>query len=448
VIAAVMTMAGSDPIAGAGIQADLKVFTALGVYGISVITAITAQNTSGIQQSWPLSSDLVAAQIDSVLSEAKVEVWKSGMLANADIVQVVSQKYKEYNPRILVIDPVIEASDGTALLTPDGIQALKEDLLPLAYLVTPNIKEAEILSGIEIRESAAMREAAQKIYQLGVKNVLVKGGHLSGPAIDLLYDGKDFREYSSSRLSREVHGTGCAFASAIAAELAKKHSLMGAVTVAKEYISFLLEHSFTWGGKKYLMAHPIDLPREIQRYSLVQQMTEALELLREGAIGSLIPEVQSNLGMALPDAKDLEDVAAVPGRIIKLDKSITWIKPPAFGASQHIAQIILTVLRYSPSKRAAMNIRYAPDIIKTAEQLNYTIGSFSREQEPDRIRDQEGKSLAWGVAQVIEQLGMVPDLIYDTGGWGKEAMIRVIGTDAKDVAHKVLALHRAWVNKG
>src|SRR3990167_8606538 len=220
-IPVVMTIAGSDPIAGAGIQADLKTFSALGVYGVSVITAITAQNTSGIQRIMPLSPDLVASQIASVLMEAEVQVWKTGMLATAEIAGVIGQKLQEYGPTILIIDPVLKAGEGTPLLTPEGIKALKEVLLPCAYLVTPNIGEAEILAEIEINDPAGMKEACRKLYQLGVKNVLLKGGHLPGPAIDLLYDGKDFREYFSERIHKDAHGTGCTFTAAIAAELAK-----------------------------------------------------------------------------------------------------------------------------------------------------------------------------------------------------------------------------------
>jgi len=441
-IPVVMTIAGSDPIAGAGIQADLKTLTTLGVYGVSVVTAITAQNTSGIQRIMPLLPDLVASQIDSILMEVETQVWKTGMLATAEIAGVIGQKLQEYGPKILIIDPVLKAGDGTPLLTPEGIKALKEVLLPCAYLVTPNIGEAEILAEIEINDQAGMREACRKLYQLGVKNVLLKGGHLPGPAIDLLYDGKDFREYFSERIPKDAHGTGCTFTAAIAAELAKGKGLIEAVSIAKEYISSLLHHGFAWRGDKYLMFHSFPLLREAQRYTLVQEILAALELLQGEAIGDLIPEVQSNLGLALPDACGVEDVLAIPGRIIRLGKSITWIKPPAFGTSQHIARIILTVLRYDPQKRAVMNIRYSPEIIRAGEQLKLRIGSFSRDQEPGEIKDQEGKSLEWGVSRAIEELGMVPDLIYDTGGWGKEAMIRVIGKDARDVASKVIALHK------
>lgn len=440
-----MTIAGSDPVAGAGIQADLKTFSALGVYGVSVITAITAQNTSGVQRIMPLPPDLVVAQIDSVLTEGKIEVWKTGMLANADIAQVIGQKIKEYGPKMLIIDPVLKAGDGTTLLPPEGIKTLKKVLLPLAYLITPNIREAEVLTETKINNQAGMREACRKIHQLRAKNVLLKGGHLPGPAIDLLYDGKDFREYFSERIPKDAHGTGCTFAAAIAAELAKGKGLGEAVATAKEYISSLLRHSFAWREDKYLMFHSFPTLMEAQKYTLVQEILAALELLKEEGIGALIPEVQSNLGLALSHARGVEDVLAIPGRIIRLEHSITWLKPPAFGASQHIAKIILTVLKYDPNKRAAMNIRYSPEILRAGEQLKLKIGSFRREDEPCGIKEQEGMSLEWGVTRAIEDLGVVPDLIYDTGGWGKEAMIRVIGKDSKDVASKVIAIYKEWL---
>jgi hydroxymethylpyrimidine/phosphomethylpyrimidine kinase len=441
----VMTIAGSDPVAGAGIQADLKTFSALGAYGLSVITAITSQNTSAVQRIMPLPPDLVASQIDSVFMEAEIEVWKTGMLANAEIVEIVAQKIKEYGPKKVIIDPVFMAGEGTPLLTAEGIECLKKNLLPLSYLVTPNIAEAGVLAGTEVKDPAGMREACRKIHQLGPKNVLVKGGHLPGPAIDLLYDGKEFRELFSERLPRDAHGTGCTLSAAIAAELAKGRDLGEAAAIAKTYISDLLNHGFAWRRGKYLMFHASPLIKNSQRYTLVQEMLEGLEVLKTEEIGHLIPEVQSNMGIALPDARGVEDVLAIPGRIIRLDKTITWIKLPTFGASQHIAKIILTVLKYDPHRRAAMNIRYSPEIIRAGEQIGLKIGSFSRDKEPGEIKDQEGKSLEWGVSWVIEELGVVPDLIYDTGGWGKEAMIRVIGKDAKDIVSKVIALHKAMM---
>jgi hydroxymethylpyrimidine/phosphomethylpyrimidine kinase len=243
-----LTIAGSDSGGGAGIQADLKTFGALGVYGMSVLTALTAQNTLGVQGIFELPPEFVAAQIDSVLSDIGADAVKTGMLANAAIIEVVAERLQHYVIPALVVDPVMVAKSGDPLLREDARHVLIERLLPLATVVTPNLHEAEVLAGIKIATTEGMREAAQRVHAMGPDWVVVKGGHLadSDEAVDLLYDGKEFREYRSPRVeTRNDHGTGCTFASAIAAGLAKGLSVPEAVSQAKEYLDRVLRASAT-----------------------------------------------------------------------------------------------------------------------------------------------------------------------------------------------------------
>ena len=235
----VLTIAGSDSSAGAGIQADLKTFFARGVYGMSVMTALTAQNTIGIQGIFNVPSNFVALQIDSVMSDIGAHVWKTGMLVNKKIINVVVDKVNQYKIKYLVVDPVMVAKGGDKLLKADAYNLLINKLIPRAYVVTPNRSEAEILSGISIKNLADVKKAAYKIHQLGVKNVVIKGGHLNNSffAIDTLFNGKEYFTYSTKRIiTTHTHGTGCTFASAIAAELAKKVKLKQAVLIAKNYV--------------------------------------------------------------------------------------------------------------------------------------------------------------------------------------------------------------------
>lgn len=235
----VLTIAGSDSGAGAGIQVDLKTFFARGVYGMSVITALTAQNTIGIQGIFNVPPNFVAEQIDSVMSDIGAHVWKTGMLANKEIVNVVVNKIDQYKIKYLVVDPVMIAKGGKRLLEKDANNFLIHKLIPRAYVVTPNRFEAEILSGISIKNLTDVKKAAYKIQCFGAKNVVIKGGHLNNSffATDTLFDGKDYFTYSSKRIkSNNTHGTGCTFASAIAAELAKKNRLKKAVSIAKNYV--------------------------------------------------------------------------------------------------------------------------------------------------------------------------------------------------------------------
>ncbi|MBI2862391.1 MAG: bifunctional hydroxymethylpyrimidine kinase/phosphomethylpyrimidine kinase [Chloroflexi bacterium] len=251
-----MTIAGSDSGGGAGIQADLKTFAALGVYGTSAITAITAQNTQHVIKVLELPPELVAAQIDAIVLDIGADAVKTGMLANAAIIQVVAEKVREHKLPNLVVDPVMVAKSGDRLLREDAVDALRQLLLPLATVVTPNLPEAEVLVGRKLESMADRRWAAQQIVALGARSVVVKGGHGEGPAVDLLYDGREFREFTAPRIAtNNTHGTGCTFGSAITAWLAKRASIEEAVGRAKEYLTATLQHAYPLGQGKGPVNH-------------------------------------------------------------------------------------------------------------------------------------------------------------------------------------------------
>ncbi|MHA2400032.1 MAG: bifunctional hydroxymethylpyrimidine kinase/phosphomethylpyrimidine kinase [Promethearchaeota archaeon] len=240
----VLTIAGSDSGGGAGIQADLKTFSARGVFGMSAITALTAQNTLGVQDIFEIDPQFVGVQIDSVMSDIGTDAWKTGMLANAEIIEVVADRARKYRVERLVLDPVMVAKGGDTLLKTEANDALISELVPLAHIITPNHHEAQVISGISIKSVADVRKASELIYNMGVKNVVIKGGHLpdKNKAIDTLYDGKRFVEFHAPRIdTRNTHGTGCTFASAIAAELAKGTNIKKAVHIAKAYLTAAIQ---------------------------------------------------------------------------------------------------------------------------------------------------------------------------------------------------------------
>ncbi len=244
-----MTIAGSDSGGGAGIQADLKTFAALGVYGTSVITAVTAQNTlkvTGIQE---LSTNIIASQIDAVMEDIGANAAKTGMLSSPDIIDVVACKIEAHSIPNLVVDPVMVAKSGDRLLREDAIQSLRDRLLPISTVVTPNIPEAEMLVGHSIESMDDIHKAAKEIASMGASNVVIKGGHLSGPAVDLLYYDGLTREFAQPRLETEnTHGTGCTFASAIAAYLAQDRGVEQAVYHAKEYVTEAIKAAYPVGS--------------------------------------------------------------------------------------------------------------------------------------------------------------------------------------------------------
>lgn len=233
----VITIAGSDSGGGAGIQADLKTFGANGVYGTSAITAITAQNTVGVQAILGVPLDVIEAQIDSVFTDIGTDAVKIGMLGNVDTINLVADKIVEYSLDNVVLDPVMIAKGGDRLIEPDAIQAMITRLLGLATIVTPNLPEAAVLLNRSVDSLDDARQAAIDIMSMGPKNVVVKGGHLIGAAVDVLYDGNSLIEFESLRLdTQNTHGTGCTFSSAIAANLAKGMSISSAVKQAKDYV--------------------------------------------------------------------------------------------------------------------------------------------------------------------------------------------------------------------
>jgi hydroxymethylpyrimidine/phosphomethylpyrimidine kinase len=435
----VLTIAGSDSGGGAGIQADLKAITLLGGYGMSVLTALTAQNTVGVQAIHEVPVPFIGKQIDSVLSDIGADAIKTGMLSSKEIVEVVAKKIEHYGVEKVVVDPVMISKSGAHLLRKDAQKALIKRLIPLAYVVTPNLFEASVLTGMEINSLDKMREATIQIWSMGAKNVVVKGGHLKGKAIDTLYDGANFAEIEAPRIKvKHTHGTGCTFASAIATLLARGESIPNAVRRAKDFISMAIRFGLDIGrgtGPTNPFAYAL---KEMERYPVVQELKRAVAMLKEGKVGHLIPEVSSNLGYALPYALGNEDVAAFPGRIVRLKDSIITSSDPEFSASRHIANIILTVMRFNPEYRSAMNIRYSTENVAQLEGKGFLIGHFDRRLEPKKIKEREGSSLEWGVGEVLRKMRRIPDFIYDKGDVGKEPMIRVLGRNPMEVVQKVL----------
>jgi hydroxymethylpyrimidine/phosphomethylpyrimidine kinase len=243
-----LTIAGSDSGGGAGIQADLKTFSALGAYGTSVLTAITAQNTRAVTAVFELPTEIVAAQIDAVVSDIGADAVKTGMLSSSELIRLVATKVREHGLRPLVVDPVMVAKSGDRLLREDAVVALREELIPLATVVTPNLPEAEVLAGRTVETLDEMRAAAEAIVGIGARSVVVKGGHRQGDPIDVFFDGERHVELPARRIeTTSTHGTGCTLASAIATFLARGEPLEAAVRGAKEYLTAAIEHAYPIG---------------------------------------------------------------------------------------------------------------------------------------------------------------------------------------------------------
>jgi hydroxymethylpyrimidine/phosphomethylpyrimidine kinase len=243
-----LSIAGSDCSGGAGIQADLKTFSAHGVFGMSVVVAVVAENTSRVIGFQDVRPDIIRAQIDAVFEDIEVDAVKIGMLSCAETMIAVAEKLKEYKPSWVVADPVMYAKNGCPLMDPGSIETLMEVILPLADVLTPNIPEAEKITGMTIKNLGDMRRAAEAIGGMGPRNALVKGGHADGDAIDVLFDGKELIQFSEQRIeTKNTHGTGCTFSSAIASNLALGMTVEEAVRHAKRYVTDAIKYAVPIG---------------------------------------------------------------------------------------------------------------------------------------------------------------------------------------------------------
>ncbi len=442
----ILTIAASDSGGGAGIQADLKTIAVMGEMGMSVVTALTAQNTSGIQAVQKVSGEFIGKQLDSVFSDMGADAVKTGMLVDAQVVEIISQKLKEYKIKKLIVDPVMASKKGDELLSSEGRKVLIDQLLSLAFLVTPNLAEASLLWGDEVKSLQEMKKAARVIRRMGPENVLIKGGHLSGEPVDLLFNGKEFFEFSSPRIGNtNPHGTGCTYSAAISVEIAREKPLCQAIENAKEFIGRAIKYSFQ-PGQGYSVTNPYAATfREMEKSKIISRIEEAITTLKERKIGFLIPEVQSNLGYALPDAESVNEIAAVPGRIIRFKDSVSTLSFPEWGASAHVAKIILAVMRHDPRFRSAMNIKYSPEIIDKCCRSGLQVESFDRREEPGELKEKEGSTLSWGVETVLRRKKSVPDIIYDKGEMGKEPIVRILGKDPREVVDKVIKIAQLLV---
>lgn len=437
----VLTIAGSDPSGGAGIQADLKTFAAHRLFGLSVITSVTSQNSKGVRGRHDLPPEVVEEQLRAILEDGRPAAVKTGMLGNEALVECAARILKKSRIKNLIVDPVIRSTNRKVLLSKKGVQALKEKLFPLALLVTPNIPEAEEISGVRIRKASDRIRAARAILKTGAKNVLIKGGHLKGKPEDFLYDGKRSRVFAAERIPAQgLHGTGCVLSAAIVSALAQGMDISAAVEQARNFIQEAIAGG---AGQGMGSVEPLaSLYKTQERYDLIHRAAAAVERLREMRIGHLIPEVQSNIGLAISGAVGPEDVIAFPGRIIRRGEEIVTVAAPRFGASRHVAKIVLTVMAFDPSWRAVMNIRFSSSILDACRRLKFKIASFRREDEPTLVKQLEGSSLEWGTEKAIRESGCVPDIIYDLGGQGKEEMIRVLAEDVDALVEKILKIHR------
>ncbi|MEM0448628.1 MAG: bifunctional hydroxymethylpyrimidine kinase/phosphomethylpyrimidine kinase [Methanomassiliicoccales archaeon] len=428
----VLSIAGSDSIGGAGVQADIKALSSLGVHATTVITCVTSQNTTKVSAIFPLPVEHVLSQLEAVLTDAKISSIKMGMLYSQEIASAVAARLRpERLP--LVVDPVLAAGVGDSLHTHGLLRTLKEEVFPLAWIITPNRYEAEALLGKKIRNLTEARRACHSLMEMGPRSVLLKGGHFTGKkVVDLLCIEGEIKEIKATRLEVRPHGSGCNLSSYIAGHLALGLGLEEAVVASRALIQDALSAAYSVGQGLKVLDSLSSLKREALRYQTLVQLKEGVDALIPKLERRWIPEVGMNFAYALPRARYIEDVVAIEGRIVASGDKARRCGCLAFGASRHMAKVVLAAMSYDPCMRSALNLRYSKENLNRLKELGLTSSAFDRSEEPDGV-----STMDWGTRKAIESHGAIPDIIYDLGGIGKEPMIRILGRDPMDVIDKI-----------
>jgi hydroxymethylpyrimidine/phosphomethylpyrimidine kinase len=433
-----LSIAGSDSGGAAGIQADLKTLTNLGVYGCTAITAITAQNTKKVTSITELDCRAVADQINSTIRDIRPNSIKIGMVYNKKNIHIIKESLRSIHVPI-ILDPIFAAGTGARLLLPDALETFKRELIPLSTVITPNHFEAEEIVGFRIRTRNDLKKAANRIKDLGAKNVIIKSIHLYKHKITdvLLSSESKFLEISNNRLKiAEIHGSGCNFSAAVTAFLARGYIVTNAFVLANKYAQGAIRDNLKVGAG-LAVAHPaFSLYEDANRYSVLMKLRAASETVESiDRFGELIPETQSNLAFALPDANELNDVAAIKGRIVKFgERALCASRTVEFGASRHVASAVLVYMKSDPLVRSGINIKFNKDIERIIRS-DFKVSSYDRRLEGHETSRKEGMSIPWGIKFALAR-NPKAELIYHKGSIGKEAMCIIFGEEPSEVVLK------------
>ena len=432
----ILSIAGSDPSSGAGIQGDVKTFAALGVHGLTIITALTSQNTAKFFTVDPVSPLTVKEQLRSVLLDFKIDSIKIGMVYNSQIIKMLYNELKHISVPI-ILDPIFESTTGGKLLRDDAYTDFKKFLMPLAYVITPNIPEAERITRMRVRTATDLKKAASKIRKMGPKNVIIKGGHMkTNNVTDLLLENKRFHFFYNKKIKRESHGGGCVFSAALCVAIARKKPLDQAVKFAQQISFESIKKSTEIGrGLAVVTQKNIDL--------IENELAETINKFTSiKSIHKFMPECQTNFVYSKPRPSSTRDIFGLEGRIVKTGESATVAGDLKYGGSKHVASAVLEVSRKFPSIRSALNIRYSEKIIENAVTKRFHVLSYDRSLESYKDKRKEGTTIPWGIRAAINEAKTSPDIIYHKGDIGKEPMIIIFGKKPSQVLAKLLKIIR------
>lgn len=430
----VLSIGGSDPSSGAGIQNDIKTISSLDGNCFTVVTAITSQNTRKLSSVEPISPKMIGNQIESILSDFKVDAIKIGMVYNSSIIKAINSKLRKIDVPI-VLDPVIKSTTGGILMTPSSISDYKKLLIPLGYVITPNKSEAEALSGIKIRTKKDLLTCAKEIKRFGVKNVIITGIKFSkGKVGDFILEGKKSNFISCKKLSMKNHGSGCTFSSTLAFCISNGKNITDSSKFAQDYTTQSIKNAEKIGKGIPITKIRKSDPIQTNLKNSVKQFTQIKN------IHLFIPEVQTNIVFSKKHPKSIKDVVGVSGRIVKDGKTVQVVGNFEYGGSRHIGNAVITISKKFPAIRSAANIKFNEKTVEKFQKNGLRILSYDRLKEPAKTKAKENSTISWGIKKAIRNVSRPPDVIYHKGDLGKESMILVFGKNPNEVIEKISKL--------
>ncbi len=420
-----LTVAGSDSIGGAGIQADVKAMSVVGVHAASVITAVTAQNTCGVDGILPIPEEFIKAQLEAVLKDCDIKAVKTGMLYSTEIVGTVADILEDHEMP-LIVDPVMVSGTGSSLSDDGYASALKKKLLPMCELVTPNKHEAEVLAKMKIKTRDDLMLACELIGKQG-SSVLMKGGHFNTPTVvDYLYLSSEFTKMEYPRLRKAGHGSGCVLSSFITANMAKGLDIVNAVLKSRELIQESISTQYAIGKGDVVVNTMVKLKGDTDKFQVLDALDAAAAKIVDTVPDELVPKGGMNIAMALKDAAGPEEIAAIDKRMVVHNGILRKNGPAKFGTAEGLSYILLTVMKHSPETRCIMSIAYGDDIMDVMEEVGMT--SVTAEMGKDKFSEATEKAL--------RKCKGIPDAIVDKGP-KKDRVIRILAKDTEDMLAKL-----------
>ena len=435
-----LTIASSDSGGGAGIQADLKTMEACGAFGTSVIVATTAQNTRGVESVHVLPEGEIDAQYAAIAADFDLGGVKTGMLATAAVIDSVTRHARDLDCP-LVVDPVMVAASGDRLLEPAGEDAYG-DLIEEATLVTPNADECAVLTGIDPEDEASAREAGEALIGMGADAALIKGGHVPGEtATDVLVTDDGTEAFEHARVATDAtHGSGCTLASAITARLAAGDALDTAVEDGLALVERAIRYPLDVGEGPGSVHHLAALRERAAREPTAEAVAGVVEALVERDVSPLVPEVGMNVVGATPHAETPSETAAVEGRITRTLSGVNPNRGVRFGTSSHVARFLLAAREFDPDLRFAVNCRFGTDVERALDDLDWSVAEYDRDEEPEPVKEADEGTMGWGARRAFAERESTPVAVIDRGEVGKEAIVKLVASDAETLAERTVSL--------